>query len=130
MTTTDNKPAAIELHTRSAELELRYSDGESHALSCEYLRVYSPSAEVRGHGPGQETLQSGKQNVAIKAIRPVGNYALQLEFDDGHDTGIYPWEYLYQLCLEKEARWQDYLDRLEAASASRDPDVQVLKLDL
>lgn len=126
----DITPVGIELHTRSGELELRYSNGESYALSCEYLRVYSPSAEVRGHGPGQETLQTGKQNVAITAIRPVGNYALQLEFSDDHNTGIYSWDYLYQLCLERESRWQNYLDRLEASGASRDPDIQVLKLDL
>jgi DUF971 family protein len=130
MTLIDKRPVGIELHTRSAELELRYSDGASYALSCELLRVYSPSAEVKGHGPGQETLQTGKQNVAISAIKPVGNYALQLVFDDGHDTGIYSWDYLYRLCLEQGPRWQNYLDRLAAAGVSRDPEVQVLKLDL
>ena len=121
-------PSHIQLHSRSRELELGYNNGETYRLSCEYLRVYSPSAEVMGHGPGQEVLQHGKIGVNIKAIKPVGNYALQLEFDDEHDTGLYSWEYLYKLCTEKEARWQTYLDRLSAAGASRDPQVQVLKL--
>ena len=126
----DPRPENIALHTRSRELELSYAAGESYRLSCEFLRVYSPSAEVKGHGPGQEVLQTGKQNVAITAIRPVGNYALQLVFDDGHDTGLYSWDYLYRLCREQDALWQDYLDRMSAAGASRDPDVQVVKLDL
>ena len=124
------KPTGIALHTRSRELELEYASGEKYSLSCEYLRVYSPSAEVGGHGPGQEVLQTGKMNVGITAIKPVGNYALQLVFDDGHDTGLYSWPYLYQLCVTREQRWQDYLDRLAQAGAGRDPDVQVLKLDL
>ncbi|MEP4148944.1 MAG: DUF971 domain-containing protein [Halioglobus sp.] len=126
----DPRPTGIQLHTRSKELELAYAGGEHFHLSCEYLRVYSPSAEVKGHGPGQEVLQTGKQNVAITAIRPVGNYALQLVFDDGHDTGLYSWDYLYQLCKEQESRWQDYLGRIKAAGAQRDPEVQVVKLDL
>jgi len=124
------RPVGIALHTRSRELELEYAGGERYSLSCEYLRVYSPSAEVGGHGPGQEVLQTGKMNVGISAIKPVGNYALQLVFDDGHDTGLYSWPYLYQLCVEQQVRWQDYLDRLTQAGASRDPDVQVLKFDL
>ena len=124
------RPVGIALHTRSRELELEYAGGERYSLSCEYLRVYSPSAEVGGHGPGQEVLQIGKMNVGISAIKPVGNYALQLVFDDGHDTGLYSWPYLYQLCVEQQARWQDYLDRMTQAGASRDPDVQVLKFDL
>ena len=124
------RPIGIALHTRSRELELEYTGGERYSLSCEYLRVYSPSAEVGGHGPGQEVLQTGKINVGISAIKPVGNYALQLVFDDGHDTGLYSWPYLYQLCVEQQLRWQDYLDRLTRAGASRDPDVQVLKFDL
>lgn len=122
------RPTSIQLHSRSRLLELAYAGGESYSLSCEFLRVYSPSAEVLGHGPGQEVLQTGKMNVAITAIKPVGNYALQLVFDDGHDTGLYSWRYLYELCLEQEAKWQDYLDRMAAAGANRDPDVQVLKL--
>ncbi len=124
------RPGSIALHTRSRELELEYAGSERYSLSCEYLRVYSPSAEVGGHGPGQEVLQTGKMNVSISAIKPVGNYALQLVFDDGHDTGFYSWPYLYQLCVEQQLRWQDYLDRMTQAGASRDPDVQVLKFDL
>lgn len=122
-------PAAIQLHTRSRELELVYDSGQKYALSCEYLRVYSPSAEVVGHGRGQEVLQTGKQEIAIREIKPVGNYALQLVFDDGHDTGLYSWAYLHELCITRESKWQDYLDRLAQAGASRDPNVQVLKLD-
>jgi DUF971 family protein len=122
-------PNDVKLHSRSRDLELNYAGGEVHRLSCEYLRVYSPSAEVKGHGPGQEVLQAGKLNVAITEIRPVGNYALQLVFDDGHDTGIYSWDYLYHLCHNQERLWQDYLERLSAAGASRDPDIQVLRLD-
>jgi DUF971 family protein len=123
-------PQGIQLHTRSRELELDYGEGETYRLSCEYLRVYSPSAEVRGHGPGQEELQAGKQRVAITAVKPVGNYAVQLVFDDGHDTGLYAWDYLYHLCRDREQLWHDYLARLQEAGASRDPDVQVVKLDL
>jgi DUF971 family protein len=130
MSRREEQPLSIQLHTRSRELELEYAGGERYCLSCEYLRVFSPSAEVQGHGPGQEILQCGKQNVGITGIRPVGNYALQLEFDDGHDTGIYSWPYLYQLCIEQESRWRDYLERLRQAGASRDPDVQVVRLDL
>lgn len=123
-------PVEIQLHSRSRQLELTYADGERYSLSCEFLRVYSPSAEVLGHGPGQEVLQTGKMNVAITAIKPVGNYALQLVFDDGHDTGLYSWRYLYELCQNQEARWQEYLARLDKAGASRDPDVQVVKFSL
>jgi len=122
----DKKPLGINLRQRSRELELEYAGGKSYSLSCEYLRVFSPSAEVRGHGSGQEVLQTGKANVGISAIKPVGRYALQLVFDDGHDTGLYSWDYLYELCTEKAQRWQDYLDRLDAAGVSRDPDVQVI----
>ena len=122
-------PSGIKLHTRSRELELNYPGGDSYRLSCAYLRVYSPSAEVRGHGAGQETLQTGKLKVAISEIKPVGNYALQLVFDDGHDTGIYAWDYLYHLCVDRENLWQDYLDKIAQAGANRDPDVQVLHFD-
>lgn len=125
-----NIPSAINLHQQSRKLELEYENGESFELSCELLRVCSPSAEVRGHGPGQEVIQAGKKNVAISAIEPVGNYALQLHFDDGHDTGIYSWDYLYDLCVNRERYWEDYLARLHAAGASRDPDVQVVRIDL
>jgi len=124
------KPVSIELHSRSKLLELGYESGERYSLSCEFLRVYSPSAEVLGHGPGQEVLQTGKMNVAITAIKPVGNYALQLVFDDGHDTGLYSWRYLYELCKNQDARWQEYLTRLDKAGTHRDPDVQVVKLSL
>ena len=121
-------PTGIELHQRTKSLELTYSDSESYEMSCEHLRVYSPSAEVRGHGPGQEVLQTGKINVTIDNIQPVGNYALQLFFSDGHDSGIYSWDYFYQLCTNKEAWWQDYLDQLAAAGANRDPDIQVVRI--
>jgi len=121
-------PSGIELHRQSKTLELRYANGENHTLSCEYLRVYSPSAEVRGHGPGQETLQVGKINVTITDIKPVGNYALQLVFSDGHDTGIYSWTYLRELCAQQSEYWDDYLRRLHEAGASRDPEVQVVRL--
>ncbi len=126
--TNQEAPARIQLHQRSRTLELEYANGKSYSLSCEYLRVYSPSAEVLGHGPGQEVLQTGKQQVGIEQIKPVGNYAIQLVFDDGHDTGLYSWTYLLELCEQQEQRWQDYLDRMTAAGATRDPDVQVIKL--
>ena len=121
-------PVDIKLHQNSKMLELVYSDDEQYQLSCEFLRVLSPSAEVRGHGPGQETLQSGKINVSIKNIVPVGNYAIQLYFSDGHDSGIYSWEYLYDLCLNKDAYWNDYLQQLHEAGGHRDPDIQVVRL--
>ena len=121
-------PQDIRLHKQSKTLELIYSDDERYQLSCEYLRVYSPSAEVKGHGPGQETLQTGKINVGIDNIQPVGNYAIQLFFSDGHDSGIYPWDYLYELCQTQQQKWQQYLDRLDQAGASRDPDIQVINI--
>lgn len=121
-------PTGIELHQRTRQLELVYSSNERYSLSCEYLRVYSPSAEVRGHGEGQEVLQTGKINVNIDAINPVGSYALQLVFSDGHDSGIFSWDYLYQMCTNEEAWWQDYLDRLAEAGANRDPDIQVVRV--
>lgn len=121
-------PVGVELHRQSKTLDLKYPGDEHYTLSCEYLRVYSPSAEVRGHGPGQETLQVGKINVTITNIQPVGHYALQLTFSDGHDTGLYSWDYLYELCTHQRAYWDDYLKRLHAAGASRDPDVQVVRL--
>lgn len=107
-------------------LELTFGNGEECSLSAEFLRVHSPSAEVRGHGPGQETLQTGKSAVAISDIRPVGHYAIQLHFDDGHDSGIYSWDYLYTLATTEQRLWQRYLKQLEAAGASREPDIQVL----
>jgi DUF971 family protein len=123
-------PTGIELHRKSKLLELRYPQGERYELSCEYLRVYSPSAEVRGHGEGQEVLQVGKINVTITAIEPVGNYALQLVFSDGHDTGLYSWDYLYELCTHQKEYWENYLARLHAAGAARDPEVQVVRVGL
>lgn len=114
-----HRPKDIQLHQKSRLLELGYPNGESFKLSCEFLRVYSPSAEVRGHGPGQEVLQIGKEDVTIVGIEPVGNYGVKLVFSDGHDTGIYDWNYLYHLGSEQENLWQEYLDRLKAAGHSR-----------
>ena len=128
--TSKKRPVGINLHAASRELELAYDGEERYSLSGEYLRVYSPSAEVRGHGPGQEVLQTGKIKVGITAIKPVGNYALQLVFDDGHDTGLYSWDYLYDLCQHQANWWQTYLDRMKDTGANRDPDVQVIKLGL
>jgi len=113
-------PSEVRLLTASRTLELAYDDGQRFSLPCEYLRVYSPSAEVRGHGPGQEVLQVGKQHVAITAVEPVGHYALKLVFDDGHDSGLYSWDYLYELGRNQQTYWQDYLNRLAAAGASRE----------
>lgn len=127
---TDNAPipSGIELHRRSRILELVYAGDERYQLSCEYLRVYSPSAEVQGHGAGQEVLQTGKINVGIDAILPVGNYALQLIFSDGHDSGIFSWNYLYELCSHQQDWWDAYLQRLQEADATRDPEVQVVRI--
>ena len=113
-------PTEIKLHQVSRKLELTFDDGKTFQLPCEFLRVYSPSAEVRGHGPGQETLQAGKKNVEIKAVEPVGNYAVQLAFSDGHNTGIYSWDILYDYGVRQDELWQTYLKRLEAAGASRE----------
>lgn len=101
-------------------LEIAFDDGKRYKLSCEYLRVSSPSAEVRGHGAGQELLQTGKRDVSITAVEPVGNYAVKLVFSDGHDTGLYSWDYLYALGADHDRLWNDYLQRLEKAGASRD----------
>ena len=112
-------PTDLRLHQLSKVLEITFDDGKEYRLPCEYLRVYSPSAEVRGHGPGQEVLQYGKENVNISAIEPVGNYAVKLIFDDGHDSGLYSWDYLYELACNYQQNWQDYLQRLTAAGLSR-----------
>ena len=109
------KPTEINFHKVSRILELSFADGSTFNLPCEYLRVYSPSAEVAGHGPGHETLQIGKEDVTISRVEPVGHYALNLIFDDNHHTGIYSWEYLYQLGENYEIKWASYLERLEAA---------------
>ncbi|TGO03648.1 1-(5-phosphoribosyl)-5-[(5-phosphoribosylamino)methylideneamino] imidazole-4-carboxamide isomerase [Candidatus Thiomargarita nelsonii] len=114
-------PKEINLHQKSRVLELTFDTGEQFELSCEYLRVYSPSAEVRGHGPGEETLQIGKADVNIDKIEPVGTYAIQLSFDDGHDTGIYSWDWLYHISKNHEKLWQTYLDKMEKAGEKRAP---------
>ena len=114
-------PTEIKLHQKSRVLEIQYADGRSFRLPYELLRVYSPSAEVRGHGPGQEVLQTGKREVNIAAIEPVGMYAVKFAFTDGHDTGIYSWDYLYELGLKQDMNWKTYLARLQQAGASRDP---------
>jgi len=113
------RPTDIQLHRKSRVLELVYDSQHSHELSCEYLRVFSPSAEVRGHGPGQEVLQVGKENVNIDRIEPVGHYAVKLVFDDGHDSGIYDWNFLYELGANFAENWQDYLQRLDSAGQQR-----------
>ena len=112
-------PTEINLHQKSRVLEVSFDDGQRFELPCEYLRVYSPSAEVRGHGPGQEVLQVGKEDVNIEAIDPVGNYAIKPHFSDGHDTGIYSWDTLYNLGLHQDELWQEYLDRLREAGYER-----------
>jgi DUF971 family protein len=113
-------PTEIKLHQVSHTLEIAFADGKRFEFTCEFLRVYSPSAEVRGHGPGQEVLQVGKKNVAIDRIEPVGNYAVVLVFSDGHDSGIYSWDYFYDLGINQEALWKRYLERMEEAGASRE----------
>jgi DUF971 family protein len=115
------RPVEIKLHQKSRVLDISFDDGKSFRLSCEYLRVYSPSAEVRGHGHGQEVLQEGKKDVEIAAIEPVGNYAVKLVFSDGHDTGLYSWDYLYSLGENQTRLWQQYLERLALAGAYREP---------
>ena len=112
-------PTEISLHRKSRVLEVAFDDGSRFNLPCEYLRVCSPSAEVRGHGPGQETLQVGKESVNIVEVEPVGNYAVCLHFDDGHDTGIYSWETLYDLGRNYEPYWEAYLHALKDAGHER-----------
>ena len=113
------KPTEINLHKKSRMLEISYADGEHFEFSCEFLRVHSPSAEVQGHGPGQGVLQTGKEDVAITRLEPVGSYAIQPSFDDGHDTGIFSWETLYDMGKNKDKYWQEYLQKLEAAGHKR-----------
>jgi DUF971 family protein len=115
------RPTEITLHQKSRTLEVAFEDGRRYELPCEYLRVFSPSAEVRGHGPGQEVLQIGKRDVNVSAVEPVGVYAVKLAFTDGHDTGIYSWEYLYDLGAKRDTNWKTYLARLAQAGKSRDP---------
>ena len=116
------KPTQINLHKVSRVLELSFEDGSHFELPAEYLRVYSPSAEVQGHGPGQEVLQIGKEDVGIDNIEPIGHYAIKLIYDDNHDSGIYSWSYLHELGVTYAERWQDYLDKLAAAGHSRRAD--------
>ena len=113
-------PTEIKLHQKSRLMEIAFADGRTFRLPYEYLRVYSPSAEVRGHGPGQEVLQTGKRTVEVRALEPVGSYAVQPLFSDGHSTGIYSWEYLYELAERHDQLWAEYLAKLESAGASRD----------
>lgn len=124
-------PDKVQLHRQSRQLELHYGNqngNQSFRLDAEFLRAHSPSAEVRGHGAGQGQLPHGKREVAITAVAAAGNYALQLTFDDGHDSGIYTWDYLYDLGVNQERYWQDYLDALHREGKSREPDTQVVKL--
>lgn len=116
------QPTEIALHQASRLVEIAFSDGAVFRLSCEFLRVNSPSAEVRGHGSDQQVLQVGKRQVQIVAIEPVGSYAVRLVFSDGHDTGLYSWEYLYHLGKDQDRLWREYLDRLAQAGASREAD--------
>jgi len=119
LTPNSPRPIDIKLHQASHLLEIKFDNGTECMLSCEFLRVYSPSAEVKGHGPGQEVLQIGKEDVNITAIEPVGNYAIKLVFSDGHDTGLYSWDYLYDLARDYEALWLEYLGKLSAAGHAR-----------
>ncbi|MDR7305578.1 DUF971 domain-containing protein [Rhodoferax saidenbachensis] len=113
-------PQALTVHGQSRVLEVSFSDGASFRIPFELMRIYSPSAEVQGHGPGQETLQTGKRDVQLEALDPVGNYAVQPRFSDGHDTGIYTWDYLYFLGSQADRLWQEYEDKLKAAYTERD----------
>ena len=116
------RPTEITLHQKSRLMEIAFSDGRSFSLPFEFLRVLSPSAEVRGHGPGQEVLQAGKREVDIVSLDPVGSYAVQPTFSDGHATGIFSWDYLYSLGTDQERLWADYLQKLAAAGRGRDPE--------
>lgn len=112
-------PTEINLHSKSRELEIAFEDGSRFHFSSEFLRVHSPSAEVRGHAPGEETLQVGKENVNIKNLEPVGNYAIKIEFTDGHDSGIFSWDLFYEYGKNQEKMWQDYLQKLADAGHER-----------
>ena len=115
-------PSEIKLHQKSRLLEIAYDNGERYKLDFEYLRVYTPSAEARGHGPGQETLQTGKRNVDIERIEPVGTYAVRFVFSDGHDSGLYSWDLLYNLGKHHDELWQEYLKQIDTQGLSRDID--------
>jgi DUF971 family protein len=120
LTTGAPTPQGITVHSQSRVLEISFSDGEAFRIPFELMRVYSPSAEVQGHGPGQEILQTGKRDVGLEALDPVGNYAVQPRFSDGHESGIFSWDYLYFLGSQQDKLWQDYTDRLKAADVERD----------
>ena len=120
-------PSSIKLLKKSGKLQLQFG-ADQFELEAELLRVYSPSAEVRGHGNSDATLQTGKQFVGIEDIQPAGNYGLHIRFDDGHDSGIYQWDYLHELCLYKQQKFDEYLHKLQEAGASRDPDTQVIEI--
>jgi DUF971 family protein len=115
-------PTDLKLHRRSRELEVRFADGMNARLSAEFLRVHSPSAEVKGHGAGEGVLVTGKENVNVARIEPVGRYAVRIVFDDGHDTGLYTWALLYEMCSERDRKWQRYLERLAQAGKPRHPE--------
>ncbi len=119
MTESNLCPLTISLHKQSKVLEIVYDDGVIFELPCEYLRVFSPSAEVKGHGPGQDVLQIGKENINISEVQPVGNYAVRLVFDDGHETGLYTWNYLYELGQNQENYWKEYLYKLNESGYVR-----------
>ncbi|MCP5271714.1 MAG: DUF971 domain-containing protein [Burkholderiaceae bacterium] len=119
------QPTALTVHQASRQLEVAYDDGKVFRIPFELMRVYSPSAEVQGHGPGQEVLQTGKRDVSIDAIEPVGHYAVQPRFSDGHDSGIFSWEYLYRLGAEQDALWARYEERLAEAGVGRDDPMPV-----
>ena len=125
--TTHMVPTKIKLHKEDGSLSLEYSNGNHFTLTGEYLRIHSPSAEVRGHGKGQEVLQHGKKDIKITGLEPSGNYALQLTFSDGHDTGIYSWDYLYDLATNHNKHWQNYLTALHEAGKQREAGVQVVQ---
>jgi len=118
--TKEPAPTALTVHTQSRTLEIAFDDGAEFHLPFELMRVYSPSAAVRGHGAGQETLQTGQRNVTVTALEPVGHYAVQPRFSDGHDTGLFAWSYLYWLGANQQSLWEDYLQRLEAAGYTRE----------
>ena len=120
LTTSTPQPTAITVHQQSRVLEVAFADGATFRLPFELMRIYSPSAEVQGHGPGQEVLQTGKREVGLLGLEPVGNYAVQPSFSDGHDTGIYSWDYLYFLGVQQDALWKQYEERLASAGMSRD----------
>jgi len=125
---TQDAPESIKYHRSDRTLEVTFRGEAPVRLSAELLRVFSPSAEVQGHGPGQEVLQTGKAEVGITAIEPVGHYAVQISFDDGHSSGLYTWTYLAQLVSERQILWQRYLEKLDDAGASRDPSTEIVRV--